>query len=251
MPCDDIQRMSWTVTQRTTPGNRESEIAFEALSNACEDLCARHFADDDGFSLTRYALSGALDGTRLVARRGRLQVILSVQRFERAHAVPIDGKRPIEIRLVASLGMLGTSDRARPKRREPASWGLIGCVAGTLGVSALALGSAAGVLSAGLQLALMLPVVVVWRTCMTLGIARRVRRQAAIGARETRVLQASLVDALPRWIRMRPGLEAERDRLSQALGLPPFRSPAHAPEDRASVADAPRRPRAAASISAA
>ena len=226
MNADDVQRLSWTVTQRTTPGDQRAEQAFEELVDSCRELCRSQFPEDAGYTATRYELSGPVQGTRFVVRRGRLRVVLSVQRFERSHAARHDDRTPTEIRLVGSMGLMPLPGQTSPDR-SLAGWGVAGCALGTLGVSALALGSA-GLLSPWIQAALLVPALIAWRTCAAIGVSRSLRRQAAIQGQKAGPADELLLDALPRWRAMAPALAAERDLIGERLGLPPFRNPARA-----------------------
>lgn len=223
---DDVQRLSWTVTQRTVPGDQRAEQAFEELVESCRELCRSQFPAQDGYDWTRFELSGPVQGTRFEGRRGRLRVVLSVQRFERSHATPHGNRTPTEIRLVGSMGLVPLPGHSSPNR-SLAGWGVAGCALGTLGVSALALGSA-GMLSPWIQAALLVPALIAWRTCAAIGVSRSLRRQAAIEGERAGPACDLIMDALPRWRRMAPALAAERDLIGERLGLPPFRNPARA-----------------------
>ncbi len=229
MKPDDVQRLTWSVSERpggrSAGGDRAPERAFDELVESCGDLCQRNFPQDDGYEAQRFELSGPVQGARFVVRRGRLEVVLSVQRFERAHAAERGGKRPVEIRLVSSMGMLPVPGAA--SEGAPARFAVAGCALGTLGISALALGSV-GLVSAWVQAALLIPALIAWRTFAAVGMAKTMRRQAALGEARMRSYEEALIDALPRWQRMAPALTAERDLIGERLGLPPFRHPARA-----------------------
>jgi len=187
-------------------------------------MCARQFPADDGYQVSRQELSGPVEGTRFVATRGRLRVLLSVQKFQRAHLAPVSGSRALEIRIVSSMAIRSSNVEA-PGPRSMAGWGVASCALGTFGLSALAL-TTAGIMTAAMQAAMLIPALIVWRTCATIGIAREMRRQAELGATHTVVTRHALADALPRWRRLAAGLKVERERIAERLGVLPFRSPA-------------------------
>lgn len=234
MNVDDVQRASWSVTQQAAAGDHRGQRAFDELVEACRELCQRNFPDEDGYETTRFHLSGPLQGTRFVTHRGRLRMVLSVQRFERSRPSRLGTERPLEVRVVASMAMIsdGASSEAQ---RALAGWGVAGCALGTLGVSALALGSA-GLISAWVQAALLVPALIAWRIYATIGMARSMRRQAALSSARTQLTSATLMDALPRWRKLTPALAAEGELIAERLGLPPFRNPARALRPASSAA---------------
>ena len=224
MNLDDVQRMSWSVSQRLPRTDRRADQAFLELMASCRDLVAGTFNEDDGYELTAFALSGPVEGARYVVRRGRLRFVLSLQRFERSHTSPSLETIPVEIRLVASMGVLSVTEGSSADRTL-AGWGVAGCALGTLGLSALVLGSA-GLVSAWLQAALLIPALVAWRTCATIGMARGMRRHAELAGALRETNDTVVVDAIARWRRLAPVLSAERELVGTRLGIPPFRSPA-------------------------
>lgn len=222
---DDVQRLTWSITRRSHRTDRGAERAFDELVASCDELCRRHFPDDEGYDTARFELSGPVQGTRFVVVRGRLRVVLSVQRFERAHSAAT-ADRSTEIRLVGSMGLL------RPPGSDvnnlgSAGWSVAGCAVGTVGAAALIVGSP-NVISPWVQAALIIPALLAWRLYTTLAIARIVRQQAALGQLRALSCERSLADALPRWRALAPSLTAERDLIVDRLGLPPFRLPARA-----------------------
>ncbi|MEM6994830.1 MAG: hypothetical protein AAF721_30225, partial [Myxococcota bacterium] len=196
-----MQQLTWSVRQRAHSGDEQADKGFDELVDACRDLCRRHFPEEHGYETTRFELSGPLQGTRFEVRRGRLRVLLSAQRFERAHAASTGARRPVEIRVVSSMGIVAPD----PPERALSQWAVAACAMGTLGVCAFALGSA-GLVSTWAQAALVIPALLAWRTAAAVGISRRMQRQAALGEAHARLHRASLAEALPRWRRLAPAL---------------------------------------------
>ena len=212
----EVEHLSWSVTQRSATHDPVCADAFDELVVSCRDMCVRQFPDDHGYQLTRQTLSGPVDGTRFLVTRGRLRVLLSVQKFERAHRAPVPDSRALEVRIVSSLAVI-TPNTAAPRHRSVAVWSVASCALGTFGLSALAL-TTAGIFTAAMQATMLIPALIVWRTCATIGIAREMRRQAELGSTHAVVTQHAITDALPRWRRLATGLELERERIAERLG---------------------------------
>ena len=227
---DHEGHITWTVSQPRPDGSDSHERAFAELVTRCRDLVEQRFPDEEGYDVTQTSLSGPVEGERIGVSRGGFRASISVQRFERRQFERRDG-HPLEVRLVAYR-----SD-ARPQARGPdhtlARWGLAAVALGTVGLGALALGSA-GLISPWLQAMLLIPALVAWRTCATIGIARSMRRQALSEGRPQLVAR-EVEEARRRWRELMPVLAAQRELIGERLGLPPFRNPAR-PKQASSAA---------------
>lgn len=214
--------ISWTVSQRRPAGSDSHERAFGDLVTRCRDLVAHQYPEEQGYDVGQTALSGPVDGERISVSRGAFRASISLQRFERRQVGSREG-RPLEVRLVAYRS--DDEARARPPDHTLARWGLAAVALGTVGLGALALGSA-GLISPWLQAMLLIPALVAWRTCATIGIARSMRRQARLSSAPPQLVAPEVQEDRRRWSELLPALGAERELIGERLGLPPFRSPA-------------------------
>lgn len=234
--------LTWSVNLRDR-GAEEIERDVAALVEAIGHALGEHFPESSGYEAVWYRLSGPIDGVTVRVARGRFRAAASVQRFSRALAAPLPGAparagapargngehapNPVQVRLVATASVVPPAGSVQAEASHGAgarSWAAASCALGTAAFGALAFG-AAGLLTAWVQVLLLLPTFVVWRT--TLALARPPQPStAALAARSDRPRprDPTIRDAIERWRRLLAHLETHRQLLDDAFDRAPFRA---------------------------
>lgn len=233
---DEGLSLSWSVRDEA-PDDLSADRVLGDLARICHETCTTHFDEDAGYSIVQRRMWGALEGSTTEIRRGSFHAVVSVQRFRRN-----GGQRDAEFRVVASADYsAGTASTATALARRSAPgkavWLTVSTAAGTTCVAVIGM-HLAGLLSTWVQLALLLPMLLLWRVTMALHIAedltRESRQASALPEPPTRGSAADL----QRWRKVLDRIACERDAVAEVFYSPGFRSPGALPGSVAALAAA-------------
>jgi hypothetical protein len=219
MSVEDRRGLSWSVRL-----HRDQADVLDELVDVCHDMCAAQFCATDGYVTSIRRLSGPIEGATFSMIRGRFRGLISVQRYERRESVDT-----MEIRVVARRRADEPTELAREADRTRLGWGVVGCTASMMGMSAVGLGMT-GALSVWAQVLLLLPAIAIWRVCLALDLARDMRLQARLRAalRPSRAMARTHADDDGRWNGLVEQIAAQRDAVAERARMRPFRSPGSA-----------------------
>lgn len=233
---DDGLSLTWSVRDEA-PDDLSADRMLSDLAQVCHEACTTHFDEDAGYSIVQRRMWGALEGATTEIRRGSFRGVVSVQRFRRGGG----GQREAEFRVVASADHATSTALALRTQPSRAVWLTVSTAAGTTCVAVIGM-HLAGLLSTWVQLALLLPMLLLWRVTMALHIAedlqRDSRRAAALPEPATRGCTADM----QRWRRVLDRIAHERDAVAEAFYSPGFRCPGATPGSVAALAATPSPP---------
>lgn len=229
---DDGSSLTWSVRDES-PDELSADRVLGDLARVCHEACTAQFDEDAGYAIVQRRMWGALEGSSTEIRRGSFRALVSVQRFRRG-----GGHRDAEFRVVASADHGSSTALAHREPPSRALWLTVSTAAGTTCVAVIGM-HLAGLLSTWVQLALLLPMLLLWRVTMALHIAedlqRDARRPTALPEAVTRGSSADL----QRWRRVLDRIAHERDAVAEAFYSPGFRSPGALPGSVAALAAEP------------
>ncbi|MCA9718512.1 MAG: hypothetical protein H6713_29990 [Myxococcales bacterium] len=107
----DAERLVWS--RRSTRWTSEQATqARAALAASVERVIQLHFPASAGYTTSKTALSGMLDGTRLSVARGEFRAVVSTQHFTEPVPMAPNAPRRHAIRLVGSIREPAGGERA-------------------------------------------------------------------------------------------------------------------------------------------
>ena len=194
------------------------------VTAACRAICRAHLPPASGYELTCARLGGPLDGATITVARANFRAIVSIQEYDAPRTDARDG--PSKFRLVARATHVDLDDAAESREHALAQWGVSGCVAATMGASAIAL-QAAGLLTAWGYALLLLPALVGTRAWMAVWAANRMGRRALAPtqAEQTQLRARASAETrdMARWARALREFEAQHHAIVTRLQARPFR----------------------------
>lgn len=229
---DDGSSLTWSVRDES-PDDATADRVLGDLARVCHEACTAQFDEDSGYTIVQRRMWGALEGSSTEIRRGSFRAVVSVQRFRRAGR-----HRDAEFRVVASACHGSSTALAHREPPSRALWLTVSTAAGTSCVAVIAM-HLAGLLSTWVQLALLLPMLLLWRVTMALHIAEDLQRDAKRPAALPEPITRGTTADLQRWSRALARIAHERDAVAEAFYSPGFRSPGALPGTVAALAAAP------------
>ena len=194
------------------------------VTAACRAICRAHLSPASGYEVTCARLGGPLDGATITVARANFRALVSIQEFDAPPTDPRDGGS--KFRLVARAIHLDVEDPNESREHALAQWGVSGCVAATMGASAIAL-QAAGLLTAWGYALLLLPALVGTRAWMAVWAANRLNRRALAPTRSEQAQLRARASAeardMARWARALREFEAQHHAIVTRLQARPFR----------------------------